>query len=183
MHDLCKSRHEPIGVKGFLSCLDVFLYFGPSRENQRGKTNARCSLFPIISRYFLLCCTCWTLISRYFLICSKCWTMKYYTHVHIYFPNSPRSKHTHIYIYIYRLQQYKEMPRILNAIIYPSLTPGYPWEERTPGWTPGSFPQGVGERTPVRSDTSDLTGVLSPPPRGRSPEFTRGFFPPTDSLV
>ena len=31
------------------------------------------------------------IISHDFLICSKCWSMMYYTHFHVYFPNSPRN--------------------------------------------------------------------------------------------
>ncbi len=49
---ICKSRPEPIGVRDFWGFWDVFKDFGPSWENQRGKTHVRCSLFPHIAILF-----------------------------------------------------------------------------------------------------------------------------------
>ncbi len=66
-----KSRHEPIGVRGFLCLLYVFLRFWAVVGEPKRKRECKMLL---ISHYVLLCCTCFTLMSCYFLIRSKCWT-------------------------------------------------------------------------------------------------------------
>ena len=54
LYNICNSRHEPIGVRGFVRVWGRFCFkvFGPSWENQRGKTHVICSLFPLIAIIF-----------------------------------------------------------------------------------------------------------------------------------
>ena len=73
---ICKSRPEPIGVRGFYMFVGRFFFrfWAVVREPKRKNG---CKML-LISYYVLLCCTCWTLTSRYFLIRSKCRTMIVY---------------------------------------------------------------------------------------------------------
>ena len=52
VNNICKSRHEPIGVRDFRGFGTFLKDFGPSSENQRGKAHVRCSLFPHIAIIF-----------------------------------------------------------------------------------------------------------------------------------
>ena len=101
---LCKSRHEPIGVRGFFSVFGCFFKIVGRRERTKGEKHMYdAHYFPLCSAILSFLAHVGPAISRYFLICSKCI-------IHM------------------------EMPRILNVIIYPSRIRGpYPGESN-PGW-------------------------------------------------
>ncbi len=80
----------------------------------------------LISHYVLLYSLASHMLDPYFPLFPNMFQMLDHDVLHTCSYILPQFSYN-IYIYIHRLQSYSDMPRILNAIIYPSLIPGpYP---------------------------------------------------------